>query len=310
MSLETFPLIVCLFATLVFVVIAMIYLLFALINRGWDARKRRLRIALMSFFLAAAAASTVVAGFHAVLMTHPPMHSSRPEFDVPYDGLTSVLTYSTALTAFAVAILMGRGIWGGGLRRATYMSVATIGLFIAAAVGNYLLTHSVQVPAYERYVIIESRDWKTRVGSPAPDFTVTMLDGSKTRLSDLRGKVVLINFFATWCGPCLYELPHLEELWGRVKLNDDFRMLVIDRGEMEEIVASFKANKPFTFPIAIDPEAETFKQFADKGIPRTYLISRDGKILFQTIGYTENDFYRREFATLRSLIDRELATKQ
>ena len=71
------------------------------------------------------------------------------------------------------------------------------------------------------------------VGEPAPDFQVTCIDGAPFQLSDLRGQVMVLNFFATWCGPCQDELPHLETIWNEFQNNNHFRMLVVGREESE-----------------------------------------------------------------------------
>jgi peroxiredoxin len=200
--------------------------------------------------------------------------------------------------------LAGRAALGEPGARRRKFQYSLVGLFLAAAIGavNYWLIYSVQVPAYERFVMIESRDWTTRIGEPAPDITVVKLDGQQAILSELRGKVVLVNFFATWCGPCMVELPHMEKLWNRWRDHPQFAMLVIDRGETAETADAFRAKSGFTFPFAVDPDASAFKQFAKEGIPRTYLISKDGKILYQSIGFGENDVYLRELATLEETI--------
>lgn len=170
---------------------------------------------------------------------------------------------------------------------------------------DYLLIYRIQVPDFQRYVMIGSREWQTKIGDESPDIAVVMLDGSQKKLSEFRGKVVLLNFFATWCGPCNNELPHLQELWTNLKANDGFTMLVVSRDETQDIVTKFISEHHFTFPVAIDPNAAGFKKFAKESIPRTYLLSRDGKILFQTLGYGDLDVYKGEFADLRRTIDNE-----
>jgi peroxiredoxin len=144
----------------------------------------------------------------------------------------------------------------------------------------------------------------TQLGKPAPDFTVSDTDGTRFRSADCRGKVVLLNFFATWCGPCQKELPHLQAIWEEFKNDSDFRMLVIGREESEEHVKGFKTDRAFTFPTASDPHRSIYSKFASQAIPRTYLISRDGTILFQTTG-----FYEKEIARLKALLHKELARK-
>jgi peroxiredoxin len=179
-------------------------------------------------------------------------------------------------------------------------------LFVALSATDYALIYSVQVPAFQRHVMIESREWKTRVGEQAPDITVVALDGSEARLSDFRGRTVLVNFFATWCGPCMHELPHLQAIWSDFKDRDKFTMLVIGRGETQETVAAFKSQSGYTLPLAIDVDSSAFQEFADSGIPRTYLISQDGGILNQSVGFGEMEVYQRELATLRRLVEKEL----
>lgn len=145
------------------------------------------------------------------------------------------------------------------------------------------------------------------VGDSAPDVSLTRLDETDVRLSELRGKVVCLNFFATWCGPCRGELPHLQEMWEELHDNEDFTMLIVSREESQETVTSFKSEQRFTFPMACDPDRSAFNQFATEGIPRTYLISRDGTILYQSTGYFEG-LYEQELARLKHLVDQQLKT--
>ncbi|MGO9109406.1 MAG: TlpA family protein disulfide reductase [Thermoguttaceae bacterium] len=144
----------------------------------------------------------------------------------------------------------------------------------------------------------------TQLGKPAPEFTISDTDGTPFRSSDCRGKVVLLNFFATWCGPCQMELPHLQAIWKEFEDDSEFRMLVIGREESDETIKAFKTERSFTFPMASDPRGLIFGEFASQYIPRTYLISRDGTIVFQTTG-----FYEEEIAKLKALLHKELARK-
>ena len=144
----------------------------------------------------------------------------------------------------------------------------------------------------------------TRLGELAPGFSIRADDGSTVDSAKLRGKVVVLNFFATWCGPCLEELPHVQQLWEEFGRRDDFAMLVVGREETAEKVAEFKARKGFTFPMAADPERSVYDRYATQLIPRTYVLSRDGKILFQTVG-----FHPDEIDAMKKLVARELNSR-
>jgi peroxiredoxin len=306
MPLEPLIYLVLFLAALGFLASSFIFLVWAFLGRRGEPRTRRLRISLSSLLLFVATGLSFFSMMYLVLM--PAMSTLRPEFRLPYGWLTSVLSIFAPVLIFASISLVIHDLWRprGTRKRVLLASLCFLLLFLAVSAADYGLIYSVQVPAFDRYVMIESRDWRTRVGDMAPDFTVAKLDGTQVGLPDLRGKVVLLNFFATWCGPCKSELPHLQELWDEWAENDDFAMLVIGRDESRETVAAFKSENGYTFPMASDPDASQFKKIADDGIPRTYLISRDGRILYQSIGFAEIPIYQRELATLRQSIVEEL----
>jgi peroxiredoxin len=104
----------------------------------------------------------------------------------------------------------------------------------------------------------------------------------------------------------MVELPHLEETWQQWRDQDEFAMLVIGRGETLASAEAFRSKGGFTFPIAVDPEAIAFSKFAEAGIPRTYLISKNGTILYQSVGFAETDLYLRELAMLQQTIEDQL----
>ena len=145
----------------------------------------------------------------------------------------------------------------------------------------------------------------THIGDPAPDFELATVEGNPFHQVDLRGRVTVLNFFATWCGPCQKELPNLQAIWDEFRGNRDFRMLVVGREESEDVVKAFQQKHGFTFPMASDPDRSIYNEFASGGIPRTYLISRQGTIVYQWTGH-----YEAEVSKLRKLLSKELAKKR
>lgn len=130
-----------------------------------------------------------------------------------------------------------------------------------------------------------------KTGEKAPEFTFEAQPGQTKSFSDLKGKVVWINFFATWCGPCRNELPHLQaEVYDKYKDNPDFELLILGREHTWEEVNKFKTENNFTMPFYPDVERKVFSKYANQNIPRNFIIGKDGKIAFSSIGYTEEEF--------------------
>ena len=169
------------------------------------------------------------------------------------------------------------------------------GLLFAACGGsaNNNAPESVQPAEEKRDTIVYENEYIVKVGDIAPDFTLEMIDGTKFTLSEQRGKVVMLQFTAGWCGICRSEMPHIEkEIWQRHKDNPNFVLVGIDREETKEDIVPFIEAVGTTYPIAMDKNADVFASYAlrNSGITRNVLIDRDGKIVMLTRKFKEDEF--------------------
>ena len=151
----------------------------------------------------------------------------------------------------------------------------------------------VKVTAEATSAQADSTGYIVRIGEMAPDFTITLTDGKQVTLSSLRGKVVMLQFTASWCGVCRKEMPFIEkDIWLKHKDNADFALIGIDRDEPLEKVLAFAKSTGVTYPLGLDPGADIFAKYAlrDAGITRNVLIDREGKIVKLTRLYNEEEF--------------------
>ena len=116
-----------------------------------------------------------------------------------------------------------------------------------------------------------------RIGKLAPDFRLPNLEGQSISLSDFRGKPVLINFWASWCGPCLYEMPFIQEIFEEWS-DQGLVILAIDMGESLATVKDFLQSHNFSFPVLLDIDQDVALEYNIRGIPTTFFIDKDGII--------------------------------
>ncbi len=154
----------------------------------------------------------------------------------------------------------------------------------------------------------DDRGYIVKVGEKAPDITITYTDGTTKKLSDFRGKVVMLQFTASWCGVCRKEMPFIErDIWQKHKDHPQFALLGIDLKEDAATTEQFARATKVTYPLTLDPEGEAFYSFAAQGagVTRNIVIDRTGTIIFMTRLYDPE-----EFQTLCEVIEKELAKKK
>ncbi len=136
---------------------------------------------------------------------------------------------------------------------------------------------------------------------PAPDFSLQSLDGSTVRLSDLKGQVVLINFWATWCAPCREEMPLLDAIYQKYN-RLGVELLGINVEDDASGAQEYLNETPVTFPILFDPDGRVSKQYQVKAMPSTILVDRHGNVRHIHYGYKpgyENDYQDQIRALVR-----------
>lgn len=154
------------------------------------------------------------------------------------------------------------------MRQVTIQSILLLLSWSASAFGEQLLT-------------------PYKGAQPAPDFELIDVDGGEHRLSDYRGKPLIINFWATWCPPCREEMPSMNRAWRKVK--DTVSMLAINVGEDEDTIFIFSADYPIDFPVLLDRSGAVIREWPVKGLPTTFVLDREGNIRYTAVGAREWD---------------------
>lgn len=143
---------------------------------------------------------------------------------------------------------------------------------------------------------------KIKEGAQAPAFTATMLDGTTVDSQTLRGKVVLLNFWATWCPPCRQEFTRVQADIVDRYADREFVLLALSRGEDKATVEKFMKKQGYAFPVGVDTRSEVYDKFAITYIPRNFVIDKEGVVRFVSVGYAPADF-EKMLARIDALLD-------
>lgn len=176
-------------------------------------------------------------------------------------------------------------------------NLLTITFFSLSVMAQIKEVPKKEIPADYGYII--------KIGQILPDFEMELADGKKIKSSDLKGKVVMLQFTASWCSVCRKEMPHIEsEIWQKHKNNKNFALFGVDMDEPADKVKKFAEDMKITYPLALDPGAKIFYTFAAQGagVTRNVIVDKNGKIAYLTRLYKED-----EFNEMKEVIDLLLA---
>lgn len=141
--------------------------------------------------------------------------------------------------------------------------------------------------------IPEEYGFKVNIGETVLDFDLILPNGKKTSIQALRGKIVMLQFTASWCGVCRKEMPHIEsDIWQKWKDNSSFALYGIDLKEDAETTTKFGTNMKITYPLALDIDGSIFGKFTvpNAGVTRNIIIDKEGKIAYMTRLFKEEEF--------------------
>jgi len=156
--------------------------------------------------------------------------------------------------------------------------------FLMVLLVSFLANAQTDGDAYEKSSVL-------KIGEIIPSFNYIDSKGDTKKSDDLKGKVVLINFFATWCGPCMVEMPLLQkQIWDKYKDNSDFKLISFGRDHSLAEVNEFVKKNRFEFAICPDKGKLIYNKFATQYIPRNYLIDKTGKVVYISVGFSEQEF--------------------
>lgn len=147
----------------------------------------------------------------------------------------------------------------------------------------------IESPANPEAEVVDSID--------ALDFTLEDMNGNKVALSDYKGKTIFLNFWASWCGPCKYEMPFIEQLYLDNK-DPDLVIVTVNLQESKAVVSKFMSEEKFSFPVWLDTKGDVANQYGVSGIPLSLMVDKDFKVVSAHEGYMTDYEMLKEFVTL------------
>ncbi len=163
---------------------------------------------------------------------------------------------------------------------AASLGLIGVGLLLLGILAVFLLPGLVQPQDQD---LLENATTPVITEFQAPEITLNNLEGETVALSDYRGKVVLVNNWATWCPPCKEEMPGLQAYFDDHQ-RQDFTVIAIEAGESLDEVMGFVREKGFTFPVWLDPDQQALTAFRNYSLPSSYIIDRDGIVRLAWMG--------------------------
>ena len=165
------------------------------------------------------------------------------------------------------------------------LSILSITLFTMSAFAQLSTVPEKEIPEDYGYIV--------KIGQQMPAIDMELTDGTKVSTANLKGKVTMLQFTASWCSVCRKEMPHIEkDIWQKHKDNENFVLIGVDMDEPLDKVKDFKETMKITYPLALDPGADIFYTFAAKGagVTRNVIVDKTGKIVYMTRLYKEDEF--------------------